>query len=280
MKIALSAESTSDLTQEIRDKYKVNTLGFHVLLGDDEFVDGENISADKLFDFVAKTNKLPKTSAVSEFEYEQHFNNLLSNHDKVLHFCLSSKLSVSYQNAKKVSERLGNVEVIDSRSLSTGIGLLVLSAGDKIAQGIDFDEIVKQAYSEIERVQASFILNTLAYMHKGGRCNAISLLGANMLKIKPEIKLVDGGMVVGKKYRGKLNDVLNTYTHDVLTQNNPDKKRAFITYSSYPEEADELVEKVKAFGFEEVLLTNAGATICSHCGPKTLGILFMNKGKL
>jgi DegV family protein with EDD domain len=279
MKIALSAESTADLTQELKEKYNVNTIGFHVLLEKDEYTDGQDINALEMFEFVEKTGKLPKTSAISEFEYTEYFSDLLKNNDKVLHFSLSSNLSVSYQNAKKVADTLGNIEVIDSKSLSTGIGLLVLSASDKIKAGVIFDEIVKAAHQEIENVQASFILNTLTYMHKGGRCSTITLLGANVLKIKPEIKLIEGEMIVGKKYRGKLGDVLNNYADDVLTQNNPDKRRVFITYSSYPEEAESLLEKVKAFGFEEVLLTNAGATICSHCGPKTLGILFINKGK-
>ncbi len=277
MKIALSAESTADLTQQLKQRHNVNTVGFHVLLDDVEYTDGHDIDGAKMFEFVEKTGKLPKTSAISEYEYQKHFEKLLKTHDKVLHFTLSSELSVSYQNAKKVADAMQNVEVVNSMSLSTGIGLLVLSASDKIKAGAKFDEIVKQAREEVKRVQASFILNTLAYMHKGGRCSTVRLLGANVLKIKPEIKLVDGGMVVGKKYRGKLGDVLNSYADDVLSNNNPDKKRVFITYSSYPQEAQELIEKVKSFGFEEVLLTNAGATICSHCGPKTLGILFLNK---
>lgn len=277
MKIAISTESTADLTSQLIKENNIHIIGFHVLLGEKEYIDGQDINSQTLFDFVDKTGTLPKTSAISEYEYTQHFAKLLKSYDHIIHFCLSSDLSVSYQNAVKASKNFSGIEIINSKSLSTGIGLLVLNAAQRANAGQQFSQIVSKAKDELERVQASFVLDTLAYMHKGGRCSTIKLLGANLLKIKPEIKLDDGKMVVGKKYRGKLNDVLEKYVEDVLSENNPDKSRAFVTHSSYMQQADTIAQKLKQFGFEKVHITNAGATICSHCGPNTLGVLFINK---
>ena len=186
-------------------------------------------------------------------------------------------MSSTQSNAVLAANNVKNVAVIDSKSLSTGIGLLVLSACDKVKSGMSFDKIVSAIKNEVENVQASFILNTLKYMHKGGRCSVVALLGAAALGIKPEIKVVNGKMGVGKKYRGKLDVVVENYCEDVLKNNNPDLTRAFVTYSSKPDCADKIIEKVKSFGFKEVYETNAGATVSSHCGPQTIGILFINK---
>lgn len=278
MKIALSAESTVDLPKQILEQFGVNIIPFNVLLGEQEFKDDGTLTNQDLFDFVKKTGVLPKTAAISTYDYEEHFTSLLTRFDAIIHFSLSEHLSSAYQNAVNAAKMNENIVVINSQSLSTGIALLVLSASEKIKQNKTLKQIETEILDEIPRIKASFVLDTLSYMHKGGRCSAVALLGANLLKIKPQIVLSGGKMTVGKKYRGKQEDVLVKYTEEILAENNPDKSKVFITYSSSPKALEAVVEKVKAFGFENVYITQAGATICSHCGPETLGVLFINKG--
>lgn len=277
MKIALSAESTCDLTKEILDEFNIKTLPYHIILRDEEYLDGENISSKELFEYVDKTGVLPKTAALTVGEYEDYFNNLLKTHDAVIHFSLSSNLTSSTNNAMIAGKNCGNVYVIDSKSLSTGIGLLCLSCRDKINQGLDAKEIVNQIQNEVPKVQASFIVNTLKYLHKGGRCSAVALLGANLLSIKPKISVVDGKMQVAKKYMGKLEIVLSKYVDELLSEGNINKKRVFLTYSSKPAGADKVKQKLIDYGFENIYETQAGATICSHCGKDTLGVLFLRE---
>lgn len=278
MKIALSTESTVDLPQEFLKQHNIFSIPFHVILGEQERTDDEMLTAQTLYDFVDKTNILPKTSAVSDFEYQQYFDDIFKQgYDQILHFSLSSALSSSFSNASRVAQNMRGVQVIDSQSLSTGIALLVLSAYDKIQSGMHFEQIVLEIKNQIPLVQASFVINNLRYLHKGGRCSSLALLGANILKIKPQIILDAGKMVVGKKYRGKHEEVLATYVRDVLGENNPDKTRVFVTSSSKVEFEPEMISMLKNAGFEQIITTQAGATICSHCGPDTIGVLFMNK---
>ena len=279
MKIAISVESTADLSDQLKQKYNLSVLPFHVILGEEDKKDTPEINGQVLFDYVAKTGILPKTAAISIFEYEEYFKELLKQNEAVIHICLSSELSSSYANAANATKNMPNVFVIDSQTLSTGIALLALSAYDKIQKGEEIQTILSELEKEKHRVQASFVINNLKYLHKGGRCSSIALLGANILKIKPEIKLVNGKMIVGKKYRGKHEEVLQTYLDDVLKENNPDKTRVFVTYSSRVAFADKMLARLKQEGFQEVLQTSAGATICSHCGPETIGILFINKAQ-
>lgn len=278
MKIAISTESTCDLTDELIKENNLFVVPFNVILGEKEFKDDNNLTQQMLYDFVAKTNVLPKTAAISDFEFENHFKTIIEKgYDAIVHFSLSSNLSSSFSNAKRVAEKMKNVFVVDTKSLSTGIGLLVMSAVDKLNQNKTAEEIVKEVTAQIPFVQASFVINNLRYLHKGGRCSSLALLGANILKIKPQIVLKGGKMVVGRKYRGKYNEVLETYSKDILKDNKPELERVFITSSSKVEFEKEMIKIVKDFGFKNVYTTSAGATICSHCGPDTIGILFINK---
>ena len=278
MKIAISTESTCDLTNELIKENNLFVVPFNVILGEQEFKDDNQLTQKMLYDFVAKTNVLPKTAAISDFEFENHFKNIFDNgYDAIIHLSISSNLSSSFANAKRVSEKMKNVFVVDTKSLSTGIGLLVLSAIDKVKQNRNPEEIVSEIVSQIPLVQASFVINNLRYLYKGGRCSSLALLGANILKIKPQIVLTNGKMIVGKKYRGKHNEVLEIYSKDILRDNKPDLERVFITSSSKVEFERDMVKIVKDFGFKNVYITSAGATICSHCGPDTIGILFINK---
>lgn len=277
MKIAVACESTCDLSKQLIEQNEIYVTPFHVVLGDEEYLDDDNLTSQMLFDYTEKSGTLPKTAAITVGEYEDFFKSILTQNDAVIFIGLSSQISSTQGNAVLAANNVKNVYVIDSKSLSTGIGLLVLSACDKVKQNMELSEIVTKLKEEVERVQASFVLNTLKFMHKGGRCSVFSLLGAQALGIKPMISLSNGKMGVDRKYRGKLDVVLEKYCSDVLSEHNPDLTRAFITYSSRPACTDKIVEKVKSFGFKEVYETTAGATVSTHCGPETLGVLFINK---
>ena len=279
MKIAVSAETTVDLTNELLEKYDIKTVPFTVLLGEEAKLDGE-ITVDEIIDYVNITKVLPKTSAVNEYQYDEHFENLLKDYDAVIHFSLSSELSSAYSNAVKSSKKYNNVFVIDSRSLSTGIALLCIYARKLAEKGSSPQEINDLCIKRIPFVQASFELNRVDYLYKGGRCNVLTYLGANVLKIRPQILLKDGKMISGKKYRGKFSHVVNNYCNDVLEEfNNPDLEEVFLTYTTAEDAVLESVKNIlKDRGFKNINVTRAGATITSHCGENCLGILYINDG--
>lgn len=279
MKIAISAESTIDLTPELVEKCDIKIVQFTINLGEEAFFD-KDISPQDIFEYVEKNKLLPKTSAVNQFQFEQHFENILKEYDAIIHFSLSSEMSSACENAKTASAKFKNVFVIDTRSLSTGIALLVLSACDMKKDGMMAKEIVEKIKRRIDFVQASFVLDRLDYLYKGGRCNALMYFGANLLKLHPQIIVKDGKMISGHKYRGSLEKVTLNYVKDTLAEfNNPDKKRAFITFTTATETLIFQIEKIlKEKGFQEIYKTTAGATISSHCGENTLGILYINDG--
>lgn len=279
MKIAVSAETTVDLTKELLEKYDVKTVPFTVLLGEEAKLDGE-ITVDEIIDYVNKTKVLPKTSAVNEYQYDEHFENLLKDYDAIIHFSLSSELSSAYSNAVRSSKKYNNVFVIDSRSLSTGIALLCIYARKLAEKGTSPQEINDLCIKRIPFVQASFELNRVDYLYKGGRCNVLTYLGANVLKIRPQILLKDGKMVSGRKYRGNFSHVVNNYCNDVLEEfNNPDLEEVFLTYTTAEDAVLECVKNIlRDRGFKNINVTRAGATITSHCGENCLGILYINDG--
>ncbi len=279
MKIKISAESTVDLTKELLAKYDISTLPFQIFLGDKNGLDGE-ITSDEIIAYVDKTGVLPKTGAINVITYEEYFAELLKENDAVVHFSLSSELSSSYNNAVNASKNFKNVYVIDSSSLSTGIALLCIYAKKLADAGEDAKDIYEKCLKRIPSVQASFVLNRLDYLYKGGRCSGLALFGANLLKIRPQIIVKDGKMVPGKKYRGNFDHVVKGYVADVLqTFNTPDLSEVFITYTTAEEE---LIQSVKDalvdFGFQNIHITRAGGTITSHCGENCLGVLFINDG--
>ena len=224
MKIAITAESTIDLPQELLEKYEIKTIPFSVILGDNEYKDGEITSAD-IFKFVEVNKILPKTSAINEAQYAEFFEETLKNYDAVIHFCLSSEISSACSHAKAAAENMKNVYVVDTRSLSTGIALLAIYARELAESGKSAEEIYNLSNERTKDVQASFVVKKLDYLHKGGRCSSIALLGANLLSIRPEIVLNNGKMISAKKYMGKMEKVIEKYCKDVLNDNpNPDKK--------------------------------------------------------
>lgn len=279
MKIAISAESTCDLSKQIIEENDIKIIPYTVILGDDEVLDDENLPV-KIFEFVSKTKKLPKTSAINEMTYKEYFEGLLESYDAVIHIALSSGISSSINNAIKASEELKNVYVIDSKSLSTGIGLLVLYAKKLSLLGVSPEDIVAKVNARVPFVQASFVIEKLDYLYKGGRCNALALFGANLLKIRPQIILKDGFMKPAKKYRGAMDKVIQSYCTDTLEEfNNADKSIVFITHTTAtPEMVSAARKSLENAGFENIVETTAGGTITSHCGENVLGILYINDG--
>ena len=199
MKICISCDSTCDIPKDLVEKYDIHLMPITVMLGSEEHHDGIDITAEDVFKYVEKTNELAKTSAVNVYEYSEYFKKLKEKYDAIIHFSLSFAISSTGNNAKIASKEYENIYVIDTKSLSSGSGLLALSCIDKIKEGKDIKTIIKEIEQETNKVQASFLLNTLRFLHKGGRCSSIALLGANFLKIKPRISLVDGKMQVTKK---------------------------------------------------------------------------------
>ena len=279
MRIAISAESTIDLTKELLQEFDIHVIPFTIVMDEKEAFDGD-VLPDELFAYTDKTGKLARTSAVNEFQYEEHFRKLLGEYDAVLHFSLSSKLSSACKNAQSAAKKFENVAVIDTQSLSTGIALQAIYGAKLAKAGKDFKEIVKLCEARVSATQASFSLESVNYLYKGGRCSMLKMLGANLLKLKPEIYVKDGGMVPGAKYRGPMGKVVEQYIADTLKEfNNPDKSVAFVTYSTAPEEVVEAsIKALKDAGFETVYPTRAGGTISCHCGPHCLGILYINDG--
>lgn len=276
MKIAISAESTIDLPYEILNKYNIKTVPFTILLGEMVGHDGE-ITPSEIFEYVAKNRVLPKTSAVNQYQFEEFFAKLRQESDAVIHFSLSSEMSCAYQNAVEASKKFENVYIIDSRSLSTGIALLAIKASKMVAQGKSVEEIISQMKSDTQKVQAGFVLYKLDYLRKGGRCSALTLFGANLLQIRPQILVKNGKMAPCKKYRGNFENCVAKYCADTLAEfPNGDRDVAFVTYTTASEEAINIAySALRAAGYKEIYKTNAGATISSHCGPNTLGILFL-----
>lgn len=280
LSIKITADSTCDLTPELLDRYDVELVPLSVILNDKLLKDGLEVTPDDLYRHVEATGNLPTTSANSVGEYQDLFARLSPQHDAVIHINISAEFSSCYQNACIAAEEFDNVYVVDSRNLSTGHGHVVIEAALAAQRGMSAPEIVDFLNDLTGRVEASFVLDQLAYMVKGGRCSAVTALGANLLKLKPCIEVKDGKMGVVKKYRGSFAKVLGEYVKDRLdSREDVLYERIFITYSSeMPEIVDSVRDAVKQYGsFAEVLETRAGCTVSSHCGPNTLGILFIRK---
>ena len=280
MKIAISAESTLDLSKELIKQYDVHVIPFTVLLGENAYFDGDITSQD-IFDFVDKTKKLPRTTAINQYQYHEYFSSILDQgYDAIIHFSLSSGISAACSQAMEAAKRMDNVYVIDSKSLSTGIALEVIYAAKLVKRGLKPQEIVEKVSARIPYVQASFVIHTLEYLHKGGRCSGLARISAALLRIKPQIIVSDGKMAPAKKYFGRKSQVVAAYCRDTLEQfANPDLSVAFVTHTlATPEMVSAAIEALRKRGFKTIYETKAGATITSHCGPMTIGIWFINDG--
>lgn len=280
-KVILSADSTCDLTDDLIERYHVNIQPLHINLDDKYYRDGIDISPDDIYATYQAKGILPKTSAPNPVDYTEKFKQWTDAGYAVVHISLGSGISSAHQNSLLAAAELPDVYSIDSGNLSTGMGLLVIEAAERIEQGMEASQIYQEVNQLRDKVHASFVIDKLTYLYEGGRCSALANISANLLNIKPSIKVdnENGKMTVGKKYRGSLARVLKNYTTDQLNDDATiNKKRIFITHSGMAEENIELVKDMveQNYDFEEIIVTRAGCTISSHCGPNTLGVLFMS----
>ncbi len=280
MNIAITSESTIDIPQELLDKYNIKTVPFTICFGDKTKLDG-TFNQDELFEYYAKTKTLPKTSAVNEFQFKELFESLAPSYDAVLHLASSSGVSCACENAIAASKYFDNVYVIDTQTLCTGIALLAIYARELADKGLDIKEIVNLVEARKHTVQLSFILENLYYLYKGGRCSILQMLGANLLKIKPQIIMKDGKATSNHKYRGTMVKCFENYISDVFKDHpNPDLSYAFVSYTKYNEELINIAKKrLKERGFKTIYTARANSTICTHCGDTAVGILYLDQQK-
>lgn len=278
--IIITCDSTADLPLEVREKYNIGVIPLGVTLGDTTYQDGVNITPDEIYAHHEKTGELPKTTAANVGDFMDFFTPYVEAGKTIIHFPISSEMSSTYNNALIAAADLENVNVIDSKNLSTGIGLVVIAAAEMAQNGMKAEEIIEKATELVKCSDASFVIDNLEYLHKGGRCSAVAMLGANLLKLKPCIDVTNGKMDVSKKYRGKYADVLKQYVSERLGDLSAiDDSRIFVTHAGC---ADEIVNtvatQVKEYNyFKEVIVCRAGCTVSSHCGADTLGILYIRK---
>ncbi len=279
--IRICSDSTCDLSDEIVSRYGITIIPLHILLGDEEYRDRVEISQAEIFEWADKNKTTPKTSAVSVPDATEVIKPLVDAGDELIIFTISSTMSTTVNVFNMVAEDLDatdRVHVVDSMNLSTGIGLLVVEAAEMAKEGLKADEIIKEIEKLRPKVRASFVIDTLTYLARGGRCSSVAALTGGVLKIHPKIIVKDGKMEVSKKYRGNIKAVAMDYVKDMhYALLGARRQRVFVTHTSSDRQ---MVEDVKAYledlgYFDEIFETTAGGVISSHCGPGTLGVLFI-----
>ena len=279
MKIRMTADSTCDLSPELVRKYDIGIAPLSVIIDGECFHDGVDVTPRDIFRAV-EAGKSVRTAAVNTYEYREFFTEQLKTCDQIVHICISSEFSTCYNDAMEAARQTGNVFVVDSRNLSTGSGLLVLEGAEMAGNGLEGEKIAERLRERTALVDASFTVHSIDYLRRGGRCSGLEALGAKLLHIRPSIVVRDGKMHPGEKYRGRYEHYLKHYIADTLADDsNIDFNRVFVTHSPSEEGLVRFaIDTVKSYGlFKEVLETMAGCTVCTHCGPDTLGILFMRK---
>lgn len=278
-KVKIISDSTCDLSEELLIQYDIAVLP-HPIVRDGELLqDNVSITPDDIYAHYERTGRLCTTSAPNAYDYEQFWRPWLDEGYEIVHFTISSEMSTAYNQTVLAAEETGHVYPVDSRSLSTGIGLLVLEACDLRDQGLAAEEIAARVREDSAKCQASFLVDVIEYLWKGGRCSSVAAIGANLLKLKPRIDVQNGKMLSTKKYRGKTTKCFASYADDLLKgKDNIRQNRIFITHSGIDEDIIQLVQdKIRQWqpGVEHIYVTRAGGTISCHCGPGTLGILYM-----
>lgn len=283
-KILLSADTPCDIGDELQARYRVSLFPLHISIGEQSYIDGVDIHPADLYDIWYQKRILPRTAAINPEEYIRYFQPFIDDGYDILHISLGSGLSSSCSNCRIAAQTFGGrVYVVDSCSLSTGFGHIVCEAGERIAKGMPIEAVFNDILEIVPRTRASFVLDTLEFLHAGGRCSGLAQLSAEMFGIKPTILVRNdqqGRMVVGKKYLGKLDRALLKYVDDQLKDRTDIVlDRVFITSSTIdPAVEDMIVARVQELQpFREVFRTHASCTIGAHCGPNTLGVLFIVK---
>lgn len=281
MSVKIISDSTCDLSKDLIERYDITIVPLHILLGEQEYKDGETITPDEIYKWSDEHKTTPKTSAVSVADMIDVLEECKDKTDELICFSISEKMSMTANAMRMAAEEVGGeIYVIESANLSTGSGLLVIEAAVMAAEGKTAKEIVACIEDLKPLVRASFVVDTLTYLHRGGRCSGVAALAGGALKLHPKIVVADGAMKPDKKYRGKMKKVILDYAKDMEPQLKTAKKdRVFITHSGCEAE---VIDNVKAYleslqVFDEILITRAGGVISSHCGPGTLGVLFVEE---
>lgn len=278
MKVKICADSVCDLSEELKKRYDISVVPLYVNRGGETLKDGVEITQKDVFEHYRSTGKLCSTAAVNIDDFSRFYAEQLKDCDELVIITISSDFSSTYQNAVIAAEDFPNVRVVDSRNLSTGEGLVAVSAAKLAAQGLSADEIVAKLGEVIPKVDATFFVANVEYLHKGGRCSSIAALGANLLKLKPCIAVIDGKMKVIKKYRGSIAKTIDDYVKDRLDGVGVDEDLIFITHTTSEENTGHTAAEIAKYkSFSEIAVTDAGCTVACHCGEDTLGILFIRK---
>lgn len=279
--IKIISDSTCDLTPEQVQRHNIRIVPLYVVFDEESFMDGTEIDTEKLYEMVEKKKILPKTSAPSPQDFYNIFESEIEKGNKIIYIGLSSKLSSTIQNAKIAAEEFdaGSIEIIDSENLSSGIGLLVMKAADYREKGMDLQKIAENVRDLIPKVRTRFIINTLDYLYKGGRCTALESFVGSLLRIRPIVTVKSGTMILEEKIRGRREKILSNMLENALSDKElMDDARVFVTHSNAQADAEyikkELLHKLKV---KEITISNAGCVISSHCGPGTVGILYILK---
>ena len=279
-RVVISADSTCDLSGELLERFQIKIVPLTITLGEDSFPDDGRFLPDDMYRRYRADGTLPQTSAPGLQQYVDFFAGLTADGCSVVHLTISSELSASYANACVAAEGMDDVHVVDSRMLSTGVGLLAIEGAEARDRGMDAAEIAALLRSMTGKVQTSFVLDTLEFMRKGGRCSGVAAFGANLLRIKPALKMQEGKLEVYKKYRGGMEHVYRRYISEHLSGKRVRPGHVFLTDSGEVSEdtIEELAELVRSITeAREIHHTTAGCTVSSHCGPKTLGVLFIEE---
>lgn len=277
--VVITADSTCDLSPELIERFGIKIIPLTIVLGGDSFLDG-SLSPEDIYDLYNADGSLPKTSAVSMQSFIDFFSAFTAEGYEVVHFDISSELSTTFNNARLAALEVDGVYPIDTRTLTTGVGILAIEAADCRDKGMSAAEIAEYVSGLISKVDTSFVLDTLEFLWKGGRCSGVAALGANLLKLRPAIEMSEGKLVVYKKYRGSMVNVYKQYIKERLDGKKIHPKHLFITNSGKVDaavlaELEALVHELT--DVEEIHHTLAGCTVSSHCGPGTVGIIFINE---
>lgn len=278
--VIITADSTCDLSPALLERFDIKTIPLTIQLGADTYLDGEGFTPEMMYARYHQDGTLPKTSACSFQQFLDFFSQFTREGYEVVHLDISSDLSCSYANAHLAAQELEGVYPIDSRMLSAGVGLLAIEGAECRDKGMSAEAIAQRLGELTDKVDTSFVLDTLEFMWKGGRCSAVASLGANLLKLKPALEMKDGKLGVYKKYRGSITTVYHQYIKERLAGKNIRPGHVFITESGEIDEAviadlEALVREL--IPVKEIHHTTAGCTVSSHCGPKTMGVVFINE---
>ncbi len=279
-KVIISTDSPADIPAALREKYGIEICPLHVILNGEDRLDGVNIKPDEIFENYKQTKALPSTSAIPVGEYTEKFAELTADGASIVHISLSSGVSSSYRNAVIAAEEFEDVYVVDSLNLTTGISVLLIKAAHMAENGMSAEEIAKEIEALRDKVDTSFVLDNLEFLAKGGRCSAVTALGANILGIRPSLEMREGKLGMCKKYRGKIDKVQLQFVEErIESLGEVDDEICFLTHTNVDAgQAKALVEAVKATGkFKEVVEADAGCTITAHCGPNCVGFAALKK---